>query len=277
MRIAFFGHVSIDVDVTGGETHTHSGGGVLHGCITAQRLGAPAVLVTKCRPEDRASFTAPAEAGVEVRFLASATTTSIRNVHPADDPDLRESQLLASADPFVAADLDGVECGALHVNPLWRGEFPDELLVAARDRTPLLSADAQGFQRAVGDDGQMTIGDWTEKRRYLPLLDLFKADGKEARALTGADDPRDAADELFGWGPRTVLVTHAGGLVVRDADGRHEAAFSPYTLEGRTGRGDTTTAAYLVARFQHDAAEAARFAAQIASRKMQYRGPYRGS
>ena len=57
----------------------------------------------------------------------------------------------------------------------------------------------------------------------------------------------------------------------------HEGAFSGFTLEGRTGRGDTCTASFLVARGRGmGLAEAAAFAAEVTSRKMQYRGPYRG-
>ena len=49
------------------------------------------------------------------------------------------------------------------------------------------------------------------------------------------------------------------------------------TLEGRTGRGDTCTASFLVARGRGmDLADAAAFAAEVTSPKMQYRGSYRG-
>ena len=48
------------------------------------------------------------------------------------------------------------------------------------------------------------------------------------------------------------------------------------TLEGRTGRGDTCTASFLVACGRgKDLADAAAFAAEVTSRKMQYRGSYR--
>jgi sugar/nucleoside kinase (ribokinase family) len=74
-----------------------------------------------------------------------------------------------------------------------------------------------------------------------------------------------------------VLLTHKTGVVAADAAGTAQAAFGAYPMEGRTGRGDTCTAAFLVAR-QSGASldEAARFAAEITTRKMQYPGPYRG-
>jgi sugar/nucleoside kinase (ribokinase family) len=53
--------------------------------------------------------------------------------------------------------------------------------------------------------------------------------------------------------------------------------FTGFTLEGRAGRGDTCTAAFLVARERGmNLREATVFAAEVTSRKMQYRGPFRG-
>jgi sugar/nucleoside kinase (ribokinase family) len=73
------------------------------------------------------------------------------------------------------------------------------------------------------------------------------------------------------------LLTHRDGVCVFDGGKVHEAAFSGFTLEGRTGRGDTCTASFLVARGRGmGLAEAVAFAAEVTSRKMQYRGPYRG-
>jgi sugar/nucleoside kinase (ribokinase family) len=75
-----------------------------------------------------------------------------------------------------------------------------------------------------------------------------------------------------------VLLTHAGGVCVHDGLGSVDAPFGKATLEGRTGRGDTCTAAFLTAYYrQGRSLEASvRLAAEVTSRKMQYKGPYRG-
>jgi len=60
----------------------------------------------------RRGRTAPqADAGAKTIFLPSAQSTSIRNVHPSDNPDdlLRIGEIIAEV---------------VHVNPLWFGEFP---------------------------------------------------------------------------------------------------------------------------------------------------------
>jgi sugar/nucleoside kinase (ribokinase family) len=57
-------------------------------------------------------------------------------------------------------------------------------------------------------------------------------------------------------------------------------AVAPYTNvnnSGRTGRGDTTFAAYLSWRKEHSLEESTRFAASLCSLKMETPGVFRGS
>ena len=56
----------------------------------------------------------------------------------------------------------------------------------------------------------------------------------------------------------------------------HESAFTGFTVEGRTGRGDTCTEAFLVGIRRMGLREATALAAEVTSKKMQYRGAYRG-
>jgi sugar/nucleoside kinase (ribokinase family) len=280
MKIAFIGHVCVDKNVVRGETETLYGGGVVHGAITSQRLGAEATVITKCADSDRPHFHSMSEAGARVIFLPSATSTSIRNVYPSENPDERQSFLIARAAPFSESELDQIialKADVVHVNPLWFGEFPHPLLAALRPRVAVLCADAQGFLRAAKSDGSLGHQDFAAKREMLPLLDLFKVDAKEAQVLTGQDDPRQAAQAVHALGPKLVLLTHRDGVCLFDGRVLHETAFSGFTMEGRTGRGDTCTASFLVARGRGmGLAEAAEFAARITSHKMQHRGPYRG-
>ena len=252
MKIVLVGHVCVDKNVVRGETETIGGGGVFHGGITAQRLGAEAIVITKCAESDR----------------------------PSENPDERQSLLISRADPFSEADLVQIveqKADVVHVNPLWLGEFPPLLLAALRPSVAMLCADAQGFLRVAETDGRLAHRDLAQKREVLSLLDLLKVDLKEAQVLTGEEDPRRAARAVHGLGPKMVLLTHRDGVCVYDGGTIHEGTFSGFTLEGRTGRGDTCTASFLVARGRGmGLAEAVAFAAEVTSRKMQYRGPYRG-
>ena len=276
MTIAFVGDLSIDINVVRGVPHTVHGGGALIGGMTTHRLGIETTVYTKCSPEDREKFAEIERSGLPVVFLPGGGSTSIRNDYPTDDPDDRESTFLSRADPFNAADVAQMDADVLHINPLWMGQFPPDLLPLARERAELLGADAQGFLRHVHGDGTSTFSDWPEKAEYLPYLDLLKVDANEARHMTGLDDAELAARSLHELGASTVLLTHAGGLLVFDGKQVCEATFAPYTIEGRTGRGDTCTAAFVVGRRVRDLQGATDFAAEITSAKMQYPGPYRG-
>jgi sugar/nucleoside kinase (ribokinase family) len=280
MDILFVGHVCVDRNVVGGKTETLYGGGVVHGSITAQRLGVAAAVVTKCAEADRASFRHLGDAGVRTVFLPSPSSTSIRNVYPSANPDERQSRLISRADPFREEDLSCIaEVGAdiVHLNPLWFGEFPMALIPSLRRQAPFLAADAQGFLRVAEPDGRMVYRDLEDKRAVLPLLDLFKVDSKEALLLTGEEDPQRAVRAVHTLGPRLVLLTHQGGVCVCDGSSVFSGAFTGWTLEGRTGRGDTCTASFLAGRRRGmSLKDATTYAAAITSAKMQYRGPYRG-
>ena len=280
MRILFVGHVCVDKNVVRGQTETLYGGGVVHGAITARRLGVQAIVITKCAEADRPGFSHLGEAGVKTVFLPSPTSTSIRNVYPSENPDDRQSSLIARATPFAEADLDciaGLGADVVHVNPLWFGEFSPALLANLRRRTVFLAADAQGFLRVPEVDGQMVHRNFADKHAILSLLDLFKVDSKEALLLTGEDHPARAAQAVHALGPKLVLLTHQGGVCVFDGRETYSAAFGNYPLEGRTGRGDTCTASFLVALGRGlDLLRSTAYAADITTRKMQYCGPFRG-
>jgi sugar/nucleoside kinase (ribokinase family) len=73
------------------------------------------------------------------------------------------------------------------------------------------------------------------------------------------------------------MITHADGVLLRDSGRTYYERFSNQSIVGRTGRGDTTFAAYLGWRLEHDVAESLRFAAALASIKMEARGPFTGT
>ena len=277
MKIVFVGHVCVDRNVIRGESEVFYGGGVLQGAVTAKRVGADATVLTKCAEADRHHYCMSlVQAGVETIFLPSQTTTSIQNVYPSENPDDRQSTLVSRAAPFALADLETVAADVVHLNPLWFGEFPADLLPALKPRTPLLAGDAQGFLRHAEAAGKMVHRDLEDKREVLRLFDVFKVDSKEAKILTGLEDIRLAAHAVRGLGPRVVILTHRDGVCVFDGHDYYESPFTSFTLEGRTGRGDTCTAAFLVGMSRMNLADATAFAAEVTSRKMQYRGPYRG-
>jgi sugar/nucleoside kinase (ribokinase family) len=276
MKITFIGHVCVDKNLIRGQLETFYGGGVIHGAVTAKRLGAEVSVLTKCAEEDREHFTSFHDAGVDAIFLPSRRSTSIRNEYPTENPDDRRSYSISCADPFMAEDIASIDAKVVHLNPLWHGEFPFALLPQLKRRAAVLGGDAQGFLRHVDPDGTMPYRDLAEKREVLPLLDVFKVDTKEALILTGLEDVRQAARAVHDFGPKIVVLTHRGGVCVYDGREFYESPFTGFTVEGRTGRGDTCTSAFLVGMQKMGLREATALAAEVTSKKMQYRGTYRG-
>jgi len=278
MQLTFIGDISKDFNVIRGQTREEPGGGVYHNSMTAAALGAKVVAVTTCADEDRRLAGRMADKGVTVIFCKSGkSTTTIENVYPDDNPDSRRSRLINGATPFRLDDFDEVDGGVVHVNPLWYPLFSTAILVELRKRADILAADAQGFLRNVAPDGRMFLKVPDDVCAGFELLDVLKVDIKEAGALTGVDDIHDAAFRVLAMGPKIVLLTHSAGVCVYDGMSFYDQPFRPYPMEGRTGRGDTCSAAFLFAMSKGmDLPESVAFAAEITSRKLQYPGPYRG-
>lgn len=277
MTITCIGHLCRDINIIDGVPHAMFGGGVFHNGMTAKGLGAHAVVQTRCTDADAGPMTQDlVAAGVGVRVRPSAATTSIENLYPDSHPDHRISRLLARGGPFETEDVDAVKADVVHVNPLWYGEFPPDLLPALRRRVTLLGGDAQGFLRTADGDGRLVLRDWADKARWMPLFDVFKADITEAEILTGTREIQPAAKALRDLGAREIVLTHGEGVCIYDGGTFFEEPFGTYSLAGRTGRGDTCSAAYLVGRLRMGVEDAARFAAKITSLKLQYPGPFRG-
>jgi sugar/nucleoside kinase (ribokinase family) len=103
---------------------------------------------------------------------------------------------------------------------------------------------------------------------------VLKADAVEAERLTGERDRHRAARALAALGPREILLTHNGGVLVCH-DGRiDEAPFVAEAVRGRSGRGDTCTSAYLSRRLSSPPEDAVVWAAAVTSLKLEAEGPF---
>jgi hypothetical protein len=183
----------VDKNVVGGETETFYGGGVVHGAITAQRLGVQAAVITRCADADRAGFRHLEDAGVLTVFLPSPTSTSIRNVYPSANPDERRSLLISRAEPFSAKDLDRIAAVAadiVHLNPLWFGEFPVALIPELRRHAPFLAADAHLLR--VAEPDRMVYRDFEAKLTVL-LLGPVRSTRRPCCSRRGGSDARGRA------------------------------------------------------------------------------------
>lgn len=276
--IVMLGHVSKDVlvDHLGAETRL-LGGAVVQSSAAAARAGARVLVVTKASASDAPSLSFMKDAGADLLILPSGATTSILNVFRTPDHERRDTSLLSRADPFSAEDFpDSAAASIIDLAGLFVGELPDRLIADLKPRGRI-AVDAQGLLRRANDSGAMLFSDWQEKRRYLPLVDFFKADAAEAEILTGFSDREKAARTIAGWGAGEVMVTHNTEVLVLAGGVLHRAPFTPANLSGRTGRGDTTFASYLARRDADGPERATRFAAALCSIKMESPGPFKGT
>jgi sugar/nucleoside kinase (ribokinase family) len=108
-------------------------------------------------------------------------------------------------------------------------------------------------------------------------MDRVKLDVVEARVLTGTDDLEKAALIVESWGCPEIMITNSKGVLARVNGVTYYEKFSNNSVIGRTGRGDTTFAAYLTWRLEHDVAESLKFAAALVSVKMETYGPFQGT
>jgi len=124
---------------------------------------------------------------------------------------------------------------------------------------------------------QIAFQDVPAKMEIVSQMDMVKLDIVEAKVLTGTDDLEQAALTIETWGCPEILITRSEGVLARVHGKTYYEKFSNQSVVGRTGRGDTTFAAYLARRLDHDVNESLKFAAALVSIKMETPGPFGGT
>lgn len=275
MRITFIGHLSKDINIMKDKEQIIPGGGVYYGAFVARSFGLDTYVYTKLSSQDIDLYEDMKGYGINLVYFPSEATTTIQNIYPTDNPDDRISKMIRKADPFKEEEIKDIErSDIIHISGLWHGEIPEHLIEILRDKTNLLGLDAQGFLRNVDKEGNMVYTDWDDKERYLPLIDVFKVDSREAEVLTGEKDLERAIKRIAQFGPKEILLTYRDGIKLWVQGEILEERFGGWTLEGRTGRGDTCMAGYLVHR-HIGYSNALKKTAEIATEKMKRPGPYK--
>jgi sugar/nucleoside kinase (ribokinase family) len=274
--IMMIGHFAKDRLVIDGTTsEIASGGAVYYGSVALRRIGVRAAVVTRLRSDDFPRLDELKQESVQV-FAASAPETSgIENIYNSADMERRICKLMSFAGPFQQEEIPDLSAQVYLITPVIAGEVDLPLLKSLAGRGPV-GLDVQGFVR-VCEDNHLVFRQWPDMVEGLPLVTYLKVDRAEAELLTGQTDLRAAARQLAAHGPREVVITQSSGVTVY-ADGQiHEAPFTPRSLAGRTGRGDTCFATYVGRRLSAPAKEACRFAAAVTTLKQEQPGPWRGT
>jgi sugar/nucleoside kinase (ribokinase family) len=250
------------------------GGAYFYGANVAARMGLRVAVVTRLARQDWGAVEKLERLGVTMLAHATPSSTCLRLIYPTANLDERTIEQTSWAGPFTVDDVAGVQARAYAiVASSVRGEMPAEVVEALAARGAIIALDVQGFIRVL-HNGALTLDDWPGKEAVLRRVTVLKTDAVEAKLLTGESDRRAAAQRLAEYGPREVLLTHSGGVLVYHDGNWHEAPLVPQEIKGRSGRGDTCTAAYLARRLTAAPAEAVVWAAAVTSLKLQEEGPF---
>jgi sugar/nucleoside kinase (ribokinase family) len=271
------GHISKDENVFQGKTVNETGGAVVYSSCSSYAISHKTGILTKLSFKDGKHLEIFSILKENIITLDSKNTTSIRNIYHTEDKERRTCTALSIADPFEISDIpDNIDSRIFHFAGLISGEFDNEMIKFLHNRGKI-ALDVQGFLRTVGENKKMVFKDWKEKKEYLPYIDYLKTDAAEAEIMTGTKDRKKAAEMLFGWGAKEIMITHNKEVLIYNGKKYYTCPLKPRNLSGRTGRGDTCFSAYITERLDKGIKEALLFATALVSLKMEKPGPFKGT
>lgn len=275
---AIIGHITVDHNTDHlGNDENICGGAVLYSSASAYALGHRVAAITKVADADRDrldAFTIPKE---DVYALPCVHSMTMRNHYMTADKERRNSGCSSVGDPFKLSEIPDIDADIYHFAGLVYGDFNGEM-IKALSKKGAVAVDVQTCLRHVNpEDGSMFFEDWSEKMELFPYISFLKTDAAEAEILTGLTDRVEAAKLMYSWGAKEILITHNTEVLSYDGKNFCTCPIRARNLSGRTGRGDTTFAAYINERLSHDMKSALLTATATVSLKMETPGPFRGT
>lgn len=272
------GHISLDYNIDYLDNQIiEVGGAVIYSSASAFAGGYKVGVVTKVAPEDKDRLNTFVINKEDIFYIPSKESTSIRNKYFTADKERRACTCIGQGDPFKIEDIPECECKIYHLAGLIYGDFDGEL-IKALSKKGKVAVDVQALLRhANRETGEMFFEDWKDKKEILPYIDYLKTDAAEAEILTGQPDRFVAAKMLYDWGAKEVVITHNTEVLAFDGTNYYTCPIKARNLSGRSGRGDTTFAAYITERINEPIEKALLWATATVSTKMEAPGPYKGN
>ncbi len=219
---------------------TAPGGVARNVAETLARLGSSVALVSRISDDEagRIVLAATRDAGVDVSAVEIVADAPTAGYTALLDP--AGGLVVAFADMAIYDGFDGERAAAAaSAASHWfvDANLPESALTTLARHEPagtFLAADAV----SVAKSGRL--------RPILPAIDLLFVNRDEARALTGIDDPVEAAARLHVIGVGAIVLTLGpGGALVADGNGYEPLAASPAEIRDVTGAGDALIGATL--------------------------------
>lgn len=273
------GHITKDFNIDHEDNLVEiCGGAVLFSSASAYASGHKVAAVTKINKSDSdrlEQFTLPKE---DVYAVECEKSSTMRNKYFTADKERRDSTCLSVGTPFETKDIpEDIESDIYHFAGLVYGDFPNEMIKECAEKGAV-AVDVQACLRHVDkESGKMYFEDWADKKEMLPFITYLKTDAAEAEILTGTSDRAKAAKILYSWGAKEILITHNSEVLVYDGKEIYTCPIKARNLSGRTGRGDTTFAAYITERISNDIPSSLLYATATVSLKMETPGAFRGT
>jgi len=245
--------------------------------VTA-RIGVKTAAVVRMSLDEEKITQPMKDLGVDVFVIPAECTTYSRVLHKSENVDERDITLIRSAGLIEIKDIPELESEYFHLGGISDSEFDMALIDGLKARGYRLSTDMQSYVRQITPvTREINFGDVKDKEEIVSKMDMVKLDIVEARVLTGTEDLDKAAQIVQSWGCPEVVITRNDGVLARLGGETYFETFSNNSVIGRTGRGDTTFAAYQSWRLQHDVPTSLKFAAALVSIKMETYGPFKGT
>ena len=271
------GHISLDYNTDHlDNTVEVIGGAVTFSSASAYALGHRVAAFTKVAPADRNRLSGLVIPREDIFCLPADSSTVMKNKYFTADKERRTCENVSVGTPFTVDDIPDLDADIFHFAGLIYGDFNNEMIRKAAERYDV-AVDVQTLLRHRRSDGSMYFEDWADKEEMLPYIRYLKTDAAEAEILTGTDDRKKAAQMLFDWGAKEILITHNTEVLAFDGKDFYTCPIRARNLSGRTGRGDTTFAAYYCERLSQDVPTALLYATATVSAKMEKPGPFRGT
>lgn len=273
------GHISKDTNIDHlDNTVEICGGAVLYSSASAFALGHKVAAITKINKSDSdriSQFTIPEE---DIFVIECESSTTMKNKYFTPDKERRDTSCLSIGTPFTITDLpQDIEGDIYHFAGLIFGDYPNEMIKECSKKGAIALDVQTCLRHANKETGEMHFEDWADKKEMLPYVTYLKTDAAEAEILTGTADRKEAAKLLHSWGAKEILITHNTEVLAYDGENYFTCPIKSRNLSGRTGRGDTTFAAYINERLHNDIPTALLYATATVSLKMETPGAFRGT
>lgn len=275
LDVLMIGNFAKDKLIVDGVEEVASGGGVYYGSVVVKRLGCKVAVVTRLHQDDFHRLDELHAEGITVYAQEAAGTSGIANYYQSADMERRVCKPIGFGGKYALSDIPNLKTKLILLSPLFAGEVDLPMLQVLASRAPV-ALDVQGFIRVLVDGG-LEFRPWEEMEAGLRSVTYLKLDLAEAEQLTGMKDLRAACQTLNAMGPQEIVLTQSSGVTVFAEGKFHQAPFTPRSLAGRTGRGDTCFSTYLAKRLTENPETACRWAGVVTTLKQETPGPWKGT